>query len=40
LGGGGWHRRENGWVNKILSEYKVGWMKNKTTQGLGNKNLL
>jgi hypothetical protein len=21
--GGGWHRREKGWVNKILSELKV-----------------
>ena len=37
----GWHRREQGWVNKILSitKKKVGWMKNKTTQGMGNKNL-
>jgi hypothetical protein len=33
--GGGGHRREKGWVNKSLSEDKVGWTENKTTQGLG-----
>jgi predicted nucleotidyltransferase len=26
--GGGWHRREKGWVNKILSEEK-GWVNEK-----------
>jgi hypothetical protein len=34
---GGWHRREKGWVNKILSEEKVEEMKKKTTHGLGSK---
>ena len=32
--GGGGHRRENGWVNKILGGQKVKLMKNKTPQGL------
>jgi hypothetical protein len=40
-GGRGWHRREKGWVNKILSDSKrLVKLKNKTTQGLGNKKIV
>ncbi len=40
MAGGGGHRRENGWVNKILSVEKGGLRKNRPCQRVGKVKII